>query len=101
MCVSGVDYGWGAYASYPQMAYSLRSPLVMIRLAPVCCCDASYSSCRMIRGWNQGCDWWECECGGEKEGGTYDGDDVAMFILASVTLLFPLHDCGCERRIVL
>ena len=34
---------------------------------------------------------------GEKEG-AYDGDDVAMFILASVTFLFPLHDCGGERE---
>ena len=34
---------------------------------------------------------------GEKEG-AYDGDDVAMFILASVAFLFPLHDCGGERE---
>ena len=33
----------------------------------------------------------------EKEG-AYDGDDVAMFILASVAFLFPLHDCGGERE---
>ena len=32
---------------------------------------------------------------------TYDGDDVAMLILASITFLFPLHDCGCERGMVM
>ena len=26
--------------------------------------------------------------------GTYDGDDVSMFVLASVAFLFPLHDGG-------
>ena len=31
----------------------------------------------------------------------YDGDDVAMVILASVAFLFPLHDCGLERRRVI
>ena len=30
--------------------------------------------------------------------GAYDGDDVAMFILASIAFLFPLHDCGYERE---
>ena len=31
--------------------------------------------------------------------GTYDGDDVSMFILAGVSLLFPLHDYGSEMII--
>ena len=52
-CVSGSDYDVGAYASHPQMAYSLRSPLVIIRLAPETLCDSSYSSCMMIRGWDK------------------------------------------------
>lgn len=74
-----------AYATHPQMANSLRSPLLMMRLRPVYCCDASYSSCtrqlaREIR---------ESRCVGL----AYDGDDVPMLILAGVGLLFPLHDC--------
>lgn len=83
----------GAYACYPQMAYSLRSPLVMIRLAPVTLCDSSYSSCMMVRGYDKP----HSGVGhvGRRED-AYDGDDVAVFILASVTLLFPLHDWGCE-----
>ena len=31
---------------------------------------------------------------------TYDGDDVAMLILASVAFLFPLHDGGGERTML-
>ena len=32
--------------------------------------------------------------------GTYNGDHVSLFILASVAFLFPLHDCGCDAKIL-
>ena len=77
------------------MAYSLRSPLVMMRLAPVTLCESSYSSCMMIR------ERLSLVVNVGKKEDTYDGDDVAMVILASVAFLFPLHDCGvCGGRIV-
>ena len=33
-------------------------------------------------------------------GDTYDRDHVSMIILASVTFLLPLHDCGCDVKLL-
>lgn len=73
------------------MANSLRSPLDMMRLMPVYFCESSYSSYMDSQTMT-----WEKDRVGK---GTYDGDNVSMFILAGVTLLFPLHDC-CGVRTV-